>query len=58
MTDRPANPEGFTPELQRICADTCAEFGEPPCWKLPELSQPCEHITPCAKCLETLKGGA
>ena len=50
-TARAANPEGFTPELMALCRDTCAEFGEPPCWQLPELSQPCELITPCEDCL-------
>jgi len=58
MTDRAANPEGFTPELMALCRENCAFYGDPPCWELPRLSQPCELITPCAKCLETLKGGA
>ena len=50
-----ANPESFTPELERICAERCADIaGEPPCWKLPELVQPCEHITPCDECLADL----
>lgn len=45
------NPAGFTDAIKRICAETCAEFGDPPCWRLPELVQPCEHITPCDECL-------
>ena len=50
------NPQGFTDELRNICADTCAEFGDPPCWKLPALVSPCEHITPCKECLAQVKG--
>lgn len=46
-----ANPEGFTAELERICAERCAEFGDPACWRLPELVEPCEHVTPCDECL-------
>jgi len=45
------NPSGFTPALEEICAERCAEFGDPPCHRLPELVQPCEHITPCDECL-------
>jgi len=45
------NPEGFTEALVIICAERCAEFGDPPCWRLPELVEPCEHITPCDECL-------
>jgi len=44
------NPQGFTLELETICAETCAEYGDPPCWMLPELVQPCEPITPCDEC--------
>lgn len=52
------NPEGFTQELQDICEKRCAETaGEPPCWKLPEITEPCEHITPCEECLADMKGG-
>lgn len=45
------NPKGFTEALERICAATCAEFGDLPCWRLPELVEPCEQITPCDECL-------
>lgn len=46
------NPEGFTDQLKDICERRCADdAGEPPCWQLPELVDPCEHITPCADCL-------
>ena len=45
------NPEGFTPALEKSCAQKCAEFGDPPCRKLPDLVEPCEHITPCGECL-------
>ena len=48
------NPEGFTDEIKKLCAETCAEFGEPPCWMLPDLVEPCEHITPCADCAAAL----
>ncbi|MBN2760035.1 MAG: hypothetical protein JXQ79_06020 [Rhodobacteraceae bacterium] len=47
----PENPQGFTPALERACAELCALFGEPPCWRLPELCEPCEPITPCDECL-------
>lgn len=49
------NPEGFTPEIESICAEVCAEFGDPPCWRLPELVQPCEPIKPCKECLAELQ---
>ena len=48
---RTTNPQGFTKELKAICRENCAMIGDPPCWELPELSQPCEHITPCSDCL-------
>ena len=51
------NPAGFTDQLRALCRETCAEFGEPPCWELPDLVEPCEHITPCAECLEAIAGG-
>ncbi len=47
-------PRGFTPALKEICRDTCGAMGEPPCWKLPDLVQPCEQITPCYQCLAKL----
>jgi len=45
------NPEGFTEALMRACRERCAAVGDMPCWILPELVQPCEHITPCEECL-------
>ena len=45
------NPTGFTAELLDICAERCAQFGDPACWRLPDLTDPCDHITPCAECL-------
>lgn len=46
------NPQGFTDQLKTICEQRCADAaGEPPCWRLPEMIEPCEHITPCAECL-------
>jgi len=42
----------WTDELRAICADRCAyPYGEPPCWRLPELVDDCGHIEPCAECL-------
>ncbi len=53
------NPEGFTEELKAICAARCDdEAGEPPCYQLPELVEPCEHITPCAECKADAKARA
>lgn len=46
-----ANPSDFTPELEQICRERSAEYGEPPCYELPKLVSPCEHITPCDDCL-------
>jgi len=51
------NPEGFTPELRAACRERCAAVGDPPCWRLPELVDPCEHITPCADCLKDTANG-
>ncbi|MBF9050608.1 hypothetical protein GTF97_08175 [Roseobacter sp. HKCCD8767] len=45
------NPIGFDDRLLAICAAACAEFGDPPCWQLPDLVDPCEPIAPCANCL-------
>ena len=45
------NPEGFTDMLREMCEDRCAQYGEPACWRLPEIIEPCEHITPCEECL-------
>jgi hypothetical protein len=49
------NPQGFNAELERICQGRCGEFGEPACWRLPDLVEPCETITPCAECLADLE---
>lgn len=49
MTD---NPTGFTPELLEACQERCASVGDPACWRLPELVEPCEHITPCQECMD------
>jgi hypothetical protein len=45
--------EGFTDELRQRCANACAEFGDPPCWKLPDLTSDCDGktIRPCQDCL-------
>lgn len=48
-----ARVEGFTENLKRVCQDICAdEYGEPPCWDLPNLSSDAdsEVITPCEEC--------
>ncbi len=45
------NPSGFTDTTRAICAESNAAMGEPPCRKLPDLVQPCQHITPCVDCL-------
>lgn len=54
--DRPVaaapNPSGFDEALRLRCAARCAFYGDPPCWRLPELVEPCEQITPCEECLE------
>lgn len=50
------NPRGFTPALETLCRERCAECGDPPCWRLPELVEPCELIEPCPECLAELKG--
>lgn len=43
---------GFTPELEARCRDRCAFYGDPPCWRLPDLSSdPGPEITPCDDCL-------
>ena len=43
---------GFTPAIKSICLETCAAMGEPPCWRAPELVQPCEEVTPCQECID------
>ena len=52
------NPSGFTTALKDICRERCAKYGEPPCWRLPDLIQPCEQITPCDECLADVEGVA
>ena len=49
--------EGFTDELREICRDYCAEAGDPPCWKLPDMTSDCDGkvIRPCAECLAELE---
>jgi len=49
------NPEGFTEQIERICEETCADFGDPPCWMLPDLVEPCGQVTPCDECLAAVK---
>jgi hypothetical protein len=50
MTKAP-NPTGFSDGLRNLCRETCAEYGDPPCFMLPKLCDPCDHITPCEECL-------
>jgi hypothetical protein len=49
------NPDGFTDLLKAICAERCVQCGDPPCWRLPDLADPCEQITPCRDCLRELE---
>ncbi len=44
------NPEGFTDLHKQVCEGRCGQNGESPCYRLPEMVEPCEHITPCAEC--------
>lgn len=44
------NPDGFTALHKQVCEIKCAEYGDPACWRLPDLADPCEHITPCEEC--------
>lgn len=55
MGDNPDNPQGFTEELKRICQGRCGDMGEPACWELPQMVEPCELITPCDDCLSEIK---
>ena len=43
----------WTEELREICRDACAEYGDPPCWRLPELTSHAAGQTfePCKECL-------
>jgi hypothetical protein len=46
------NEAEWTERIKQICADACAyPYGEPPCWRLPDLTDYCEEITPCDNCL-------
>lgn len=51
--DFPPSAEGFTDELRERCRDRCAFYGDPPCWRLPEIAgdQLDEPIRPCEQCL-------
>lgn len=42
---------GFSPGLADLCARNCAEVGDPPCHKLPELTSDAGEITPCQQCV-------
>jgi hypothetical protein len=44
----------FDDELRKICAEKCADVGDPPCWKLPDMTSDCddEIIEPCLECLK------
>lgn len=46
------NAVGFTDIVRERCRNACAEFGEPPCWQLPDLTSDCDDqtITPCSEC--------
>ena len=48
--------EGFDDELREICRESCAEFGDPPCWKLPDMTSDCDGkvIRPCDQCFMSL----
>ncbi|MDX1819298.1 MAG: hypothetical protein R3197_00250 [Paracoccaceae bacterium] len=42
----------WTDRIKEVCAEACAyPYGEPPCWRLPELTNDCESVEPCADCL-------
>lgn len=48
-------PKGFEGErLREICALRCGDYGEPACWRLPDLTSDCspDEITPCDECKE------
>ncbi len=48
--DAKPNPEGFTDLHKQVCEERCAAIGDPACWRLPDMTEPCEHITPCTEC--------
>lgn len=41
---------GFTEDIKIVCLKRCAEFGDPPCWRLPDLVDPSDDIMPCDEC--------
>lgn len=45
--------EGWTDEIRERCRDNCAFFGDPPCFRLPELTSDAkgQAFTPCSDCL-------
>lgn len=44
------NPNGFNRAIRKVCEERCREFGDPPCYELPTLSEPCDIVTPCDEC--------
>lgn len=43
----------WTDELRDRCRDTCAFYGEPPCFELHKLSSDCrEPLGPCIDCID------
>lgn len=54
MTDTPHKAEGFTPQIRALCLERCAAYGDPPCWRLPDLidlREPSHLFEPCTDCL-------
>ncbi len=46
----PAQREWTQPMRDR-CQDECAEYGDPPCWRLHELTSDCPvPLAPCGEC--------
>lgn len=46
-----SGPNGFTPKLRALCQDRCAGYGKPPCWRLHELAEGSEPVSPCEDCV-------
>lgn len=45
-------PVAWTDALRALCRENCALFGDPPCYRLPEITSECEIVPPpCADCL-------
>lgn len=45
--------EDMTEAEKLACADRCAYFGDPPCWRLPYMTSDWEEgkiVTACAEC--------